>query len=41
MTEVAFALIIGFILGLLTGFLARSESRKFEADLSGQEDAKQ
>ena len=39
MTEVAFALIIGFILGLLAGFLMRSESRQFEADLSGHEDA--
>jgi len=39
MTEVAFALVIGFILGLLAGFLARNESRQFEADFGGHEDA--
>jgi NhaP-type Na+/H+ or K+/H+ antiporter len=39
MTEIAFALIIGFILGLLAGFLMRSESRQFEADFSGHEGA--
>jgi hypothetical protein len=40
MTEVAFALIIGFILGLLVGHLMRSESRQFEADFGGHEDTK-
>ncbi len=39
MTGVAFALIIGFILGLLVGFVMRSESREFEADFGGHEDA--
>ena len=39
MTEVAFALVVGFILGLLAGFLARNESRQFEADFGGHEDA--
>ena len=39
MTEVVFALIIGFILGLLAGFLMRSENRKVEVDLGGQDDA--
>jgi len=38
MTGIAFALVIGFILGLLVGFLMRSENRK-EVDLSGQQDA--
>ena len=40
MTEVAFALIIGFILGLLVGYLLRDEARQFEADLGGHEEAK-
>ncbi len=39
MTEVVFALIIGFILGLLTGFLMRSENRKVEVDFGGHDDA--
>ncbi len=39
MTEVAFALIIGFILGLLVGFLMRSESRQYEADFGSHGDA--
>jgi hypothetical protein len=39
MPELAFALIVGFILGLLVGYLMRSESRQFEADFGGQEDA--
>ncbi|MEJ2737723.1 MAG: hypothetical protein P8189_29905 [Anaerolineae bacterium] len=39
MTEVAFALIIGFILGLLVGFVMRSESRQYTADFGGHEDA--
>jgi hypothetical protein len=38
MTEVAFALVIGFILGLLVGFVMRSESRRFEADFGGHDD---
>jgi hypothetical protein len=39
MVEVAFALVIGFILGLLVGFLMRNESRQFEADFGGHEEA--
>jgi hypothetical protein len=39
MPELAFALIVGFILGLLVGYLVRSESRQFEADF-GHEDTK-
>jgi hypothetical protein len=39
MTEIAFALIVGFVLGVLAGFLMRSESRQFEADFGGHEDA--
>jgi len=39
MTGVAFALVIGFILGLLVGFLMRSENRKVEADFGGHQDA--
>jgi hypothetical protein len=39
MTGVAFALLIGFILGLLVGFVMRSESREFKADFGGHEDA--
>ena len=35
MTEIAFALVIGFILGLLVGFLMRSENRRYEVDFSG------
>jgi hypothetical protein len=35
MTEIVFALIIGFILGLLVGFLMRSENRRYEADFGG------
>lgn len=38
MTEFAFALIIGFILGLLVGFLMRSENRQAEADFGGHKD---
>jgi hypothetical protein len=41
MPELAFALIVGFILGLLVGHLMRSESRQFEADFGGHDDAKQ
>lgn len=40
MAELAFALIIGFILGLLVGFLMRSENREVEAGLGGHQDAK-
>jgi multisubunit Na+/H+ antiporter MnhE subunit len=39
MPEVAFALIVGFIVGLLVGYLMRNESRQFEADLGSHEDA--
>jgi hypothetical protein len=39
MPEIAFALIVGFILGLLAGYLMRSESRQFEADFGGPEEA--
>jgi Na+/H+-dicarboxylate symporter len=39
MSGVVFALIIGFILGLLVGFVMRSESRQFKADFGGHEDA--
>jgi hypothetical protein len=39
MSGVAFALIIGFILGLLVGFVMRSESRQYTADFGGHEDA--
>ncbi len=38
MSGVAFALIIGFILGLLVGFVMRSESRQYTADFGGHED---
>ncbi len=38
MAELAFALIVGFILGLLVGYFMRNESRQFEADF-GHEDA--
>jgi len=34
MTEIVFALIVGFILGLLVGYLVRDESRRFETDLN-------
>jgi Na+/H+-dicarboxylate symporter len=37
MPELAFALIVGFILGLLVGYLMRSESRQFEADFGGHD----
>ena len=40
MPEVAFALIIGFILGLLVDYLLRNESRRYEADFGGHKDAK-
>ena len=40
MASVAFALVVGFILGLLVGFLMRSESRQFKADFGDNEDAK-
>ncbi len=40
MTEIAFALIVGFTLGLLVGFLMRSETRQYEADFGGHRDAK-
>ena len=39
MTEIVFALLIGFILGLLVGFLMHNESRQFEADLGGHDTA--
>jgi hypothetical protein len=39
MPEIAFALIVGFILGLLAGYLMRSESRRFEADFGGAEES--
>lgn len=39
MVEAAFALVIGFILGLLAGFLMRSESRQYDADFGGHGDA--
>lgn len=38
MPEIAFALIVGFALGLLVGYLMRSESRQYEADFGGHED---
>jgi len=41
MTEIAFALVIGFILGLLVGFLMRSENRRYEADFSGHGNAEE
>ena len=41
MTELAFALVVGFILGLLVGFLMRSENRKVEGDVGGHQDAEQ
>ena len=37
MPEIFVALIVGFILGLLVGFLMRSESRRFENPFSSQE----
>jgi hypothetical protein len=40
MSGIAVALIVGFILGLLVGFLVRSESRQFEADFGDQPDTK-
>lgn len=39
MTEVAFALIIGFIFGLLVGYLVRNEARRYEADFGGRDEA--
>jgi hypothetical protein len=38
MLDVYFALLVVFILGLLVGFLMRSENRRFEADFGGDED---
>ncbi len=40
MPEIAFALLIGFILGLLVGYLLRNESRQYEADFGEHEEAK-
>jgi Na+/H+-dicarboxylate symporter len=40
MIEIYFAIIIGFILGILVGFLMRSESRQHQADFGGNEEAK-
>jgi hypothetical protein len=39
MPELVFALMVGFILGLIVGFLMRSENRKVEVDFGGREDA--
>ena len=39
MPEVAFALLIGFILGILVGLLMRSEHRQFEAAFGSQDEA--
>ncbi len=41
MPEIYVALIIGFVLGLLVGFLVRNEPRRFPAEGSHQEDAEQ
>jgi hypothetical protein len=38
MLDVYFALLVVFILGLLVGFLMRSENRRFEADFGDHED---
>jgi hypothetical protein len=38
-TEIYFAIIIGFILGILVGFLVRSESRQYQADFGGNKEA--
>ena len=38
MTPVYFTLIVGFILGLLVGFLIRSEARHVEAGFGGREE---
>jgi hypothetical protein len=40
MPDIFVALIVGFILGLLVGFLMRSESRRFENPFSSQEHTK-
>ena len=37
MPDIFVALIVGFILGLLVGFLMRSESRRVENPFSSQE----
>jgi hypothetical protein len=39
MTEVAFALIIGFVLGLLVGYLVRNEARRYEVDFGDRDEA--
>jgi hypothetical protein len=39
MPQVAFALTVGFTVGLLVGYLIRNESRQYEADLGGHEGA--
>ena len=41
MPELVFALMVGFILGLIVGFLMRSENRKVEVDFGGHKDAEQ
>jgi NhaP-type Na+/H+ or K+/H+ antiporter len=38
MPEIFFAVLVGFILGVLVGYLLRSESRRFEADLTGHQE---
>lgn len=35
MPEIFFALLVGFILGVLVGYLLRNESRRYDIDLTG------
>ena len=39
MVEVSFALLVGFVLGVLVGFLVRSESRQFKADFGDHKES--
>ena len=39
MPEIYVALIVGFVLGLLVGFVIRNEPRRFPTEASHQEDA--
>ena len=41
MPGVFFALLIGFILGVLAGYLLRNEPRRYEVDLNGQHETEQ
>lgn len=41
MPDIAMALIVGFVVGLLVGFIIRSEPQRVEAELKGQDHAEQ